>query len=174
MAAMTMSAKYDHYAPRVERSAGPRAVVGRTVALPARAGRDRSPVRLTRRGRRLARVMVIVVALVVTLMLMVVGHVGSSQADVGPVVVATSTVVVQPGQTLWAIALEVAPDADARDTQASTRTWCIRVSGSWCHARAELGTGPRCQCRILATRPTRRAYAQTLAPLPVGLYGSHI
>ena len=116
MAAMTMSAKYDHYAPRVERSAGPRAVVGRTVALPARAGRDRSPVRLTRRGRRLARVMVIVVALVVTLMLMVVGHVGSSQADVGPVVVATSTVVVQPGQTLWAIALEVAPDADARDT----------------------------------------------------------
>jgi LysM repeat protein len=77
-----------------------------------------SPLRLTRRGRRLARTAVILAALLVALVVSIVGHAASSSAGNGPAVSATSTVVVQPGQTLWSIARGVAPGTDVRESVA--------------------------------------------------------
>ncbi|MBI1377383.1 MAG: LysM peptidoglycan-binding domain-containing protein [Frankiales bacterium] len=44
------------------------------------------------------------------------GHSATSSAGDGPATPATTTVVVQPGETLWQVARAVAPDADVRDT----------------------------------------------------------
>jgi hypothetical protein len=76
------------------------------------------PLRLTRRGRALARLaaLLTVVALGIGLMLVATGAFGSAAAGTRPTAPATRVVVVQPGQTLWSIAAQVAPNADRRDT----------------------------------------------------------
>ena len=93
--------------------AAPTLVLPRPVAVSSAA-----PVRLTRRGRRLARTVIVVLALVAALALSVAGRGGVGQAGDGPAVPATTTVVVQPGQTLWQVARSVAHDADPRETVA--------------------------------------------------------
>jgi Tfp pilus assembly protein FimV len=77
-----------------------------------------APLRLTRRGRALARLaaLVAVVALGIGLMVAATGAFGSAAAGTRPTAPATRTIVVQPGQTLWSIAAQVAPTADRRDT----------------------------------------------------------
>lgn len=78
----------------------------------------RSAVRLTRRGRRLARTAVVLLALLTALVLSLVGHGGVGQASDSRATSATTTVVVQPGQTLWQVARSVSTDADPRETLA--------------------------------------------------------
>jgi nucleoid-associated protein YgaU len=81
---------------------------------PAPAPARAASVQLTRRGR-----LVILVALVgvgIGLMLALTGVFGSATAGSAPSRPATRTIVVQPGQTLWSIAKQVAPNADRRDT----------------------------------------------------------
>jgi nucleoid-associated protein YgaU len=78
----------------------------------------RSPLRLTRRGRRLARTLVLVLAVLTVLVVSFVGRSGVGQASDAPATSATTTVVVQPGQTLWQVARAVSKDADPRETLA--------------------------------------------------------
>lgn len=77
----------------------------------ARPGAARpSGVRLTRRGR----VVLLVLVLALGVVALVVGAASVSattSAERGPV----ATVVVQPGQTLWGVAEQVAPDRDPRE-----------------------------------------------------------
>ncbi len=77
-----------------------------------------APVRLTRRGRALARAaaLLVLVTVGIGLMLLSTGAFGSAAAGTRPTAPATRTIVVQPGQTLWSIAAQVAPNADRRDT----------------------------------------------------------
>ena len=82
------------------------------VAAPA------SPIRLTRRGRRLARTAVIALALLLALTIGVLGRGAPVQAGDAPAQVATSTVIVQPGQSLWDVARGLSLDADLRETVA--------------------------------------------------------
>jgi hypothetical protein len=72
------------------------------------------PVQLTRRGRVV--LLLVFVAVGVTLMMALSGLVGGAAAGTSPSRPVTRTVVVQPGQTLWSIAGEVAPGVDRRDT----------------------------------------------------------
>jgi LysM repeat protein len=48
----------------------------------------------------------------------VISHSTASQAGQGAAQSGTSTVVVQPGQTLWGVARALTPDADVRETVA--------------------------------------------------------
>jgi nucleoid-associated protein YgaU len=82
--------------------------------VPAR----RDAVRLTRRGRRLARTTVVLLALLTALVVSLVGRGGIGQATDAPARPATTTVVVQPGETLWQVARSVSTDADPRETLA--------------------------------------------------------
>ncbi|TWH73758.1 LysM peptidoglycan-binding domain-containing protein [Modestobacter roseus] len=78
---------------------------------PSRVGeRDELPMRLTRRGRRVVAALSIAVGLGVAAGTLAVA------GDGGPALrlAAAGTVVVQPGDTLWSIAGEVAPDEDRR------------------------------------------------------------
>ena len=75
-------------------------------ALPARGG-----VRLTRRGR--LTLVLLVAALVAVVM--VIGAASVSAVTSAPAAPATATVVVQPGQTLWGLAEQVAPNEDPRE-----------------------------------------------------------
>ena len=77
-----------------------------------------SPVRLTRRGRRLARTAVIAFALLLALTIGILGRGAPVQAGDAPAQVATSTVIVQPGQSLWDVARGLSLDADLRETVA--------------------------------------------------------
>jgi hypothetical protein len=77
---------------------------------------SRTTVRLTARGRRLARTVVLATVLLLALVAMLGGRVPASQAGDGPAQRATTTVVVQPGQTLWSLAKSVAPGVDPRAT----------------------------------------------------------
>lgn len=72
---------------------------------------ERSAVRLTRRGRLVVLALVSLVALA----LIVVGAASVSAATSSGAPATTSTVVVQPGQTLWEVAEQVAPDRDPRE-----------------------------------------------------------
>jgi len=81
---------------------------------------QRLQVRLTPRGRLLA------VALFLALSFVIVSissalH-SATQAGTAPATPATRFVTVQPGQTLWQIALRVAPRDDPRDTVDRIRT----------------------------------------------------
>jgi hypothetical protein len=102
--------------PAGERGARVRSALveaGPTPAL-APSSSASSSVQLTRRGR-----LVILIALVgvgIGLMLALTGGFGPATAGSSPSGPATRTVVVQPGQTLWSIAEQVAPNADRRDT----------------------------------------------------------
>jgi hypothetical protein len=74
-----------------------------------------TPVRLTARGRRLARTAIVLLALLTVLAFGLAGRMPASAGDSGAVP-ATATVVVQPGQSLWGIAQSVAPHDDVRAT----------------------------------------------------------
>jgi len=89
-----------------------------TLVLPRPAASDARPLRLTRRGRRLARTVVVVLALLAALVLSVASRQTPVQAGTGRAVTATTTVVVQPGQTLWTVARGLSADADLRETVA--------------------------------------------------------
>lgn len=84
---------------------------------PVRPNRPRTHVRLTRRGRA-----VLFLAASAALAGMVIGSgqwAGAADGSVpqaGPSGPATAVVVVQPGDSLWAIAQAVAPGADPRET----------------------------------------------------------
>lgn len=93
-----------------------------TVARPARRAAVRpeagpsakvaaAPLRLTRRGRLAITGMLAGVGIAISLFA---GGVSLAGTDSAPV--ATRYVTVAPGETLWAIAGEVAPGADRRDT----------------------------------------------------------
>lgn len=117
MATMTLPA------PAVRRPAAraprPSASAARANARTASAARVSAPVRLTPRGRRLARTAVIALALLLALTVSVLGRgVATGQAGDAPAQVATSTVIVQPGQTLWSVAQGLHLEADVRETVA--------------------------------------------------------
>lgn len=74
-------------------------------------GTDAAPrVRLTRRGR----VAVVVVAAVLLLAAFSLGRVASSAAPSAETTQPVHSVVVQPGDTLWSVAQQLAPDHDPR------------------------------------------------------------
>lgn len=101
-------------APAVRRPAKPSTqtlVLERPVVGPV-------PIRLTRRGRRLARTAVIALALLLALTIGILGRGAPVQAGDGPAQQATTTVIVQPGQTLWSVARGLSLDADLRETVA--------------------------------------------------------
>ena len=83
----------------------------RRHAAPSTAA-PRATLRLTRRGRLLA--LLVALGLAVTLLVGMGRAVGASTS--APGAPALATVVVAPGQTLWEIALKVAPTDDPRDT----------------------------------------------------------
>jgi LysM repeat protein len=70
-------------------------------------------VALTRRGRLV--VLVALVALGAVLAFVVTGLVDGTAGTTAPSRPPTRSIVVQPGQTLWSIAREVAPSGDRRD-----------------------------------------------------------
>lgn len=75
------------------------------------------PVRLTKRGRIvLATVASVLLSVMVVLSGQITADAGSASGGL-----ALATVVVQPGETLWSIASEVAPAADPRETLAVIR-----------------------------------------------------
>lgn len=82
--------------------------------VPARPERAvEAPVHLTRRGRVVVLLALVVAGVVAMLALS--GVVGGAAAGT-PDRPMTATVVVQPGQTLWSIARDVAPGADRQET----------------------------------------------------------
>lgn len=83
----------------------------------------RQPVRLTRRGRALLRILMAGLLLVfVTFCAAAVARAAVSRAAVAPGPTPIQhRLVVAPGQTLWEIALDLAPDSDPRDTVARLR-----------------------------------------------------
>ncbi len=96
------------------------------AARPARPERAAAPVRLTRRGR------LAVLALLFGLLLAVVVFAmapATATSDPGGSVVA-ERVTVQPGDTLWAIAERVRPDADPRATIARIKDMNGLTSGA--------------------------------------------
>jgi nucleoid-associated protein YgaU len=107
---MSSSATLDRPSVTMDRQTTIRSAArpGRPVpaTVPARAG-----LRLTRRGRLTVVLLIALLALVVTL----VGAASVSAVTSAPAAGSTSTVVVQPGQTLWELAEQVAPDRDPRE-----------------------------------------------------------
>ncbi|MBB3678297.1 nucleoid-associated protein YgaU [Modestobacter versicolor] len=85
------------------------------AALPRPAAHPRAaapgPLRLTRRGRRALSGLSIAIGLSIAVATVAVEL---GQADGGLELAGSSTVVVQPGDTLWSIAGEVAPEEDRR------------------------------------------------------------
>lgn len=75
-----------------------------TVAPAAR------PLRLTRRGM----VVAVVATLIAGLAMLLVAHASASSPAAAPKVTAGSTIIVQPGDTLWSIASRVEPNRDPR------------------------------------------------------------
>jgi LysM domain-containing protein len=71
-----------------------------------------APLRLTERGRRVVAGLSIAIGLVIAAGTVVTIELGS--ADGGLQLAGASTVVVEPGDTLWSIARSVAPDEDTR------------------------------------------------------------
>jgi nucleoid-associated protein YgaU len=103
--------------PRVERSVRPGVVArgsdGRSSVGRPPAARSRSTrVRLTRRARRLAVVLALCGGVVLGSFL---DSLVSGEAGDGLHLVGVSSVVVEPGDTLWSIAESVAGGADVRD-----------------------------------------------------------
>ncbi|WP_229053637.1 LysM domain-containing protein [Aeromicrobium sp. Leaf350] len=86
------------------------AVPGRTARAPRPA--TTGGLRLTRRGR----VLLTVLALLVVTALMVVFGSGTAATSDAAEITGTTTITVQPGQTLWSIAGEANPGGDVRDT----------------------------------------------------------
>lgn len=94
--------------------------MSRTIAhpdrdLPGRAGYPAhslppTPMRLTRRGRR------VVATLASALVLVTLNSVNALQASAQDTAPTVQVMTVAPGQTLWEIALSVAPERDPRET----------------------------------------------------------
>jgi hypothetical protein len=78
---------------------------------PTRREQAAAPLRLTRRGRRVVSGLSIAIGL--SIAVVTVG-VELAKSDGGLELAGSSTVVVQPGDTLWSLAGEVAPDEDRR------------------------------------------------------------
>ncbi len=85
-----------------------------TVGVRKRLQRGPAPLRLTRRGRILARAVLLLVA--VLALLAAAGVTRADEAPVGP-----PSVVVGEGDTLWGIADRWAPDRPTRETIAEIR-----------------------------------------------------
>jgi LysM repeat protein len=79
------------------------------------AGVGRITTRLTRRGR----LVLLAVVLVLGAAALLIGAASVSATTSTGSAPATATIVVQPGQTLWGVAAEVAPDSDPRVVIAS-------------------------------------------------------
>lgn len=109
MAAITIPAPARAARPATRRTTAPAARVQHASA-PAPA-----PVRLTRRGRRLVRTGVVVLALLVVLAVSLLGRTPAG-AGSDAAVPATVQVIVQPGDSLWSIAKAAAPGDDVRAT----------------------------------------------------------
>jgi Tfp pilus assembly protein FimV len=109
MTAITISAPVRTQPRRSTRTAPASSPVVRA----GRARRQAAPVRLTRRGRLVLTGLLASLGVVASLFVGGIGFAGT-QAERVPV----SYVTVAPGETLWSIAGEVAPDADRRDTVA--------------------------------------------------------
>ncbi len=99
-------------------AAGARSVRGGGCAAnrPAAAGAgreswDRPPLRLTRRGRRVVAGLSIAIGLAVAV---VTAAVVGSEPGSALRLAGVATVVVEPGDTLWAIAVDAAPEEDPR------------------------------------------------------------
>jgi nucleoid-associated protein YgaU len=111
-------------APASRPSAGVRVVSSNPVPVRrpeapksvSRTGSTPSPLRLTARGRRLARTLIVALALVAALAVALAWRTPSVAAGDSAALSATTTVVVQPGQTLWQLARDVAPNSDVRET----------------------------------------------------------
>jgi hypothetical protein len=84
------------------------------LAPARRTGASVEGVQLTRRGRIV--ILLALLAVGAVLALAVSGLVGGAAAGTAPASTQTRTVVVQPGQTLWSIAQDIAPGADRRNT----------------------------------------------------------
>ena len=110
------AARVAHVTPRSASAAADHGVRRTLVLERPHGGSGARPLRLTRRGRRLARTVVVALALVTLLVLSVAGRAATSQAGDGPAVPATTTVVVQPGETLWSVARGLSADTDVRET----------------------------------------------------------
>ena len=120
MSAMT----WTDCSPRTARPSRP--VLPVRVARPTRPERVAAPVRLTRRGR------LVVLALLLGLLLSIVAFAmapATATNDRGRNVVA-ERVTVLPGETLWAIAERVRPDADPRATIARIKEMNGLTSGA--------------------------------------------
>ena len=104
--------------PATRRPSAPRRPALRLVTTPAAPRRPEPArpvgVRLTARGRAVVTGVLVVLAVAVLLLTTSVSGAGTSSTPV-PV----RHVTVEPGQTLWEIAGDVAPDADRRDTVAT-------------------------------------------------------
>ncbi|WP_369141099.1 LysM peptidoglycan-binding domain-containing protein [Modestobacter versicolor] len=85
--------------------------VARPAVRPQARGVAPGPLRLTRRGRRALSGLSIALGLSIAV---VTAAVELGQSDGGLELAGSSTVVVQPGDTLWSIAGEVAPEQDRR------------------------------------------------------------
>ena len=99
----------------VSRGAVP--VAGRPVPRPGGVPTRRGSVRLTRRGRLVLRLGVVILALLLALVLALVLTRPASAGAQRHAVQARYRVVL-PGETLWSIAGEIAPGADRRDVVA--------------------------------------------------------
>jgi hypothetical protein len=99
---------------RSARLAAAPAVHPTPAVAPVHSSAQTPGVQLTRRGRLV--ILIALVGLGVGLMLALTGVFGAATAGSLPSRLATRTIVVQPGQTLWSIAQQVAPNADRRDT----------------------------------------------------------
>ncbi|GAA4356123.1 LysM peptidoglycan-binding domain-containing protein [Angustibacter luteus] len=106
-----MSTRRPAAAARAARPAGSK--WGATQIAPVRSAAPAAALRLTRRGRLVITGLLASAAIVVSMFL---GGVSLAGTDSAPV--PTRYVTVAPGQTLWAIAGQVAPNADRRDTVA--------------------------------------------------------
>ena len=87
----------------------------RSRAQQARPARPAGPVRLTRRGRLVTTLVLLVGFLALGVLLA--GGLASAGTEPGAAATA-QRVTVAPGETLWSIAQREAPDADPRDTVA--------------------------------------------------------
>ena len=94
-----------------ERGGPQRPVAGLVAPGPGR----QAPLRLTRRGRVVVRLLVVtLLALVITLAVLLLGRPAEAGTEARPMNL--ERVVVEPGETLWGIAGRVAPDHDRRET----------------------------------------------------------
>ena len=98
---------------------------------PARVATTSTRLRLTRRGRIvLTTVVALPLAAVVAFAMLNGGTASAARGDSSATAATFETVVVAPGETLWAIAGQVAPTADPRDVVgASVRLSALDSAG---------------------------------------------